>query len=63
MKPAILALAAFGYAIGTPTPANFVDVTQRCGVHFLHRASPTAKKYLPETRGSGVAVFDYDNDG
>jgi enediyne biosynthesis protein E4 len=63
MKAAILALAAFGYAMTAPTPGNFVDMTERCGVHFLHRASPTAKKYLPETMGAGVAVFDYDNDG
>jgi enediyne biosynthesis protein E4 len=63
MKAAILALAAFGFAVIAPAPGNFVDVTQRCGIHFLHRSSPTAKKYLPETMGAGVAAFDYDNDG
>jgi hypothetical protein len=45
------------------TPGNFVDVTTKLGVHFKHAASPTSKKYLPETMGSGVALFDYDNDG
>lgn len=44
-------------------PGNFVDITQAAGVHFLHKASPTSKKYLPETMGAGVALFDYDNDG
>lgn len=44
-------------------PGKFADVTQHCGIQFLHRASPTPKKYLPETMGSGVALFDYDNDG
>ncbi|MGI8961229.1 MAG: CRTAC1 family protein [Bryobacteraceae bacterium] len=44
-------------------PGKFVDVTQRCGVRFIHKASPTTRKYLPETMGSGVALFDYDNDG
>ena len=44
-------------------PGNFVDITAKVGVHFQGRASHTTKKYLPETMGSGVAVFDYDNDG
>jgi hypothetical protein len=45
------------------TPGRFVDVTQRLGISFQHQASHTSKKYLPETMGSGVALFDYDNDG
>ena len=44
-------------------PGSFVDITKAAGVRFLHRSSPTSKKYLPETMGSGVALFDYDNDG
>ncbi|HZD75377.1 MAG TPA: VCBS repeat-containing protein, partial [Acidobacteriaceae bacterium] len=44
-------------------PGNFVDITAKAGVHFQGRASHTAKKYLIETMGSGVALFDYDNDG
>lgn len=48
---------------GPTSPGNFTDITERLGVHFLHRSSATAKKYLPETMGSGVALFDYDNDG
>ena len=46
-----------------PTPAKFVDVTSRLGVQFQHAAPHTSKKYLLETMGSGVALFDYDNDG
>ena len=42
---------------------SFVDVTQRLGVNFQYRASHTSKKYLLETMGAGVALFDYDNDG
>ena len=45
------------------TPGNFVDITAASGVHFKHVASHTSKKYLMETMGSGVALFDYDNDG
>ena len=44
-------------------PGNFVDVTAASGVHFEGQASHTSKKYLLETMGSGVALFDYDNDG
>jgi hypothetical protein len=44
-------------------PGKFVDVTTASGVHFQGQAYHTAKKYLIETMGSGVALFDYDNDG
>lgn len=46
-----------------PSSAVFVDATSRLGIHFKQEASPTTKKYLLETMGSGVALFDYDNDG
>jgi enediyne biosynthesis protein E4 len=42
---------------------KFVDLTSPLGVHFQYFASHTSKKYLPETMGPGVALFDYDNDG
>ena len=45
------------------TPGNFIDITASSGVRFKHEASHTSRKYLPETMGSGVALFDYDNDG
>ena len=44
-------------------PADFVDVTATSGVDFLHQAPHSSRKYLLETMGSGVALFDYDNDG
>ena len=44
-------------------PGNFVDVTRKVGISFQYQASHTSRKYLPETMGAGVAVFDYDNDG
>jgi hypothetical protein len=43
--------------------ANFVDVTAKDGIQFRQMAYHTSKKYLPETMGSGVALFDFDNDG
>lgn len=47
---------------GPPIPAKFSDVTSALGVRFQYLASHTSKKYLLETMGSGVALFDYDND-
>lgn len=45
------------------TAGKFVDVTAAKGVHFQYKASHTSKKFLVETMGAGVALFDYDNDG
>lgn len=42
---------------------GFSEVTERSGVSFRGVASHTSRKYLPETMGSGVALFDYNNDG
>jgi hypothetical protein len=44
-------------------PGRFVDITEKAGVHFQHQALHTSRKYLLETMGSGVALFDCDNDG
>lgn len=43
--------------------AIFTDVTSIVNINFNYVASHTSKKYLIETMGSGVALFDYDNDG
>lgn len=43
--------------------AAFVDVTPDSGLHFVHQAPHTSKKYLIETMGSGAALFDCDGDG
>jgi len=47
----------------TRIPGNFVDITAALGIHFLHQAPHTSKKYLLDTMGSGVALFDCDGDG
>jgi enediyne biosynthesis protein E4 len=44
------------------SPVTFTDITARAGITFRHAASPTSQKYLLETMGGGVALFDYDND-
>ncbi len=43
--------------------ASFTDDAEKLGLKFRGKAYHTATKYLLETMGSGVAVFDYDNDG
>ena len=40
-----------------------MDVSDDVGLDFRHVSSSTSQKYLPETMGSGVALFDYDGDG
>jgi hypothetical protein len=55
--------AAKGAAQTLSAAGDFVDVTVKSGVDFVGKASHTSRKYLLETMGSGVAVFDYDNDG
>jgi len=46
-----------------PSPITFTDITPKTGINFKHAASPTSRKYLMESMGAGVALFDYDNDG
>jgi hypothetical protein len=42
---------------------TFADLTAATKIDFKHAGSPTSLKYLLETMGGGVAIFDYDNDG
>jgi hypothetical protein len=46
-----------------PSTIRFEEIADKLNLHFQYQASATSQKYLPETMGSGVALFDYDNDG
>jgi hypothetical protein len=47
-----------------PEPAWFVDVAAQAGLRMENvNGGSDTKKYIIETTGSGVAIFDYDNDG
>ena len=47
-----------------PQPGvRFTDATQAAGLRFTHNSGRAGKKLLPETMGSGVALFDADGDG
>jgi enediyne biosynthesis protein E4 len=49
---------------GTSSPdVRFTDVTKETKANFKHENSATSNKYLIETMGGGVALFDYDDDG
>ena len=53
--------AAMGIAL--PATSALFDVKHPRGLDFNHVNSPTPQKYLIETMGGGVALFDYNNDG
>ena len=47
-----------------PSIANFIDVAEKAGLTALNVfGGVDTKKYIIETTGTGVAIFDYDNDG
>jgi enediyne biosynthesis protein E4 len=47
-----------------PPIANFTDVAEKAGLTMSNVFGGTdTKKYIIETTGTGVAIFDYDNDG
>lgn len=54
------------YAVGRgrqQAPAvRFVDVTREAGLDFKHETGARGDKWMPETMGSGGALFDYDGD-
>ena len=55
------------YAVGRgrkEAPAvRFVDMTREAGLEFRHETGARGDKWMPETMGSGCALFDYDGDG
>ncbi len=47
-----------------PGPAWFINVAPQAGLRMEDvNGGVDTKKYIIETTGSGVAIFDYDNDG
>ncbi len=50
--------------VAPPPTANFVDVAEKSGLTMQEIfGGIDTKKYIIETTGTGVAIFDYDNDG
>lgn len=55
-------------AVVRPTPVRvptirFEERAADVGVAFVHVNGASGRKWMPETMGGGVAVFDYDRDG
>ena len=67
---ATLVPSLFAYVPGeqaaedSPAIASFVDVAAEAGLTMRNVFGGQEKKsYIIETTGTGVAIFDYDNDG
>ncbi|MCZ6727297.1 MAG: CRTAC1 family protein [Acidobacteria bacterium] len=60
MTVAAASTAAFSQESGA---IRFVDVTASSGIDFVHNTGAFGQKWLPETMGSGVVLFDYNGDG
>jgi hypothetical protein len=51
-------------AIDNPSIAYFTDIAEKAGLTAVNVfGGVETKKYIIETTGTGVAIFDYDNDG
>ena len=70
--PALLLLLSASLAAQSHTPpaaaapplANFIDVAAKAGLTMTNVfGGKDTKKYIIETTGTGIAIFDYDNDG
>ncbi len=47
----------------SPSPFRFAEIAQQAGIDFVHFSGMTEARHFPTANGSGVAIFDYDNDG
>src|ERR1700675_1882050 len=78
LRSALLWVAVVGLLPGSPLPpqnvtqqaasnsqiANFIDIAEKAGLTAVNVfGGVDTKKYIIETTGTGVAIFDYDNDG
>jgi hypothetical protein len=60
---AVFSILACGLLSGATAGVQFSDITASAGVRFTHNSGRAGKKWLPETVGSGTAIFDADGDG
>jgi len=70
VRLAVFLLVPIAFGLGAQTQrnsgqlANFVDVGEKAGLTMKNVfGGVDSKKYIIETTGTGVAIFDYDNDG
>ena len=48
---------------GPAGPPWFAEVAEPSGLHFVHDPGPVGAYFMPQSMGSGAALFDYDGDG
>jgi hypothetical protein len=64
----LISLAFFSLALAyaradqDSAEVTFTDVAKSAGINFINSSS-SEKKYIVESMGGGVAMFDFDNDG
>ncbi|MGW8179026.1 MAG: CRTAC1 family protein, partial [bacterium] len=47
----------------SPPSVHFEEVAEKAGVNFRHISGDPKKDYIVESKGGGVTVLDYNNDG
>ncbi len=56
--------SSFAQTVSSPNQGiRFTDITAELRIEFQHVNGESGKKYFIEPIGSGVALFDFDNDG
>ncbi len=55
--------AAAGVQVQDAAGPRFTSAAADGGIDFVHVNGATPEKYLPETMGGGVVIFDHDGDG
>src|SRR5262249_39467582 len=48
---------------GPPGPPRVVDGPPPPGLAFVHDPGPAGSYFMPQSMGSGAALFDFDQDG
>ncbi|HEY7425943.1 MAG TPA: CRTAC1 family protein [Gemmataceae bacterium] len=46
-----------------PGPVWFADITEEAGLNFVHDPGSVGNYFMPESIGSGAAIFDFNGDG
>ena len=59
----MLLLLATADAAGPASPIFREVPPGESGITWVHTNGKSIHRYLPETSGAGVAIFDFDNDG
>jgi hypothetical protein len=59
----VLLLSLPVYLSAQPKKVMFTDVAPKAGIHFKYTIGDYSYKNIIESSGSGITVFDYNNDG